>query len=52
VVAPIELEEARASSAMVGIPPEQMVCDMPVRVVFENVAENVTLAKFVAAESR
>ena len=38
-----------ASSNIVGIPPEKVTCDMPVRVVFEDVAENVTLPKFVAA---
>jgi len=53
VVALIELDEGpRLLSNVVGIPPQNVVCEMPVRVVFEDVAENVTLPKFVPAEAR
>ena len=47
VVAVIELEEgARILSNVIDIPVEKVVCDMPVKVVFEDVTENVTLPKF------
>jgi len=46
-VAVIELEEgARLLSNVIGIPPEQVTCDMPVEVVFEDVTPEVTLPKF------
>ena len=47
VVAVIELEEgARILSNVIDIPVEKVVCDMPVKVVFEDVTENITLPKF------
>jgi uncharacterized OB-fold protein len=53
VVALIELDEGpRLLSNIVGIPPQNVVCEMPVRFVFEDVAENVTLPKFVPAEAQ
>ena len=46
-VAVIELEEgARLLSNVVGIPPEQVTCDMHVEVVFEDVTPEMTLPKF------
>jgi uncharacterized OB-fold protein len=43
----IELEEGpRMISNIVGIPPEQVVCDMPVRVVFDDIGDIATLPKF------
>jgi uncharacterized OB-fold protein len=43
----VELEEGpRMISNIVGIPPEQVVCDMPVRVVFEDIGDIATLPKF------
>ena len=46
-VALVELEEGlRLVSNIVGCPPEQVVCDMPVEVVFEDVTPEVTLPKF------
>jgi uncharacterized OB-fold protein len=51
VVALIELEEGpRLLSNIVGTPPELVACEMPVRVVFEDVAEDVTIPKFAVAE--
>jgi uncharacterized protein len=47
VVALIELEEGpRLLSNIVGIAPEAVSCDMPVKVVFDNVAEGVVVPKF------
>ncbi len=49
-VAIIALEEGpRILSGLVGIAPDKVVCDMPVRVVFEDVAEGVSLPKFTPA---
>jgi uncharacterized OB-fold protein len=46
-VAVVELEEgARLVSNIVGCRPEQVTCDMPVEVVFEDVTPEVTLPKF------
>jgi uncharacterized OB-fold protein len=46
-VALIELEEgARLISNVVGCPPVEVACDMPVEVVFEDVTPEVTLPKF------
>ena len=46
-VALIELEEgARLISNVVGCPPAEVACDMPVEVVFEDVTLEVTLPKF------
>ena len=47
VVALIELEEGpRLLSNIVGIAPDQVRCEMPVKVVFEDVAKDVALPKF------
>lgn len=49
-VALVELEEGpRLLGNVVGIPPDQVACEMPVRVTFENVADGVTLPRFVPA---
>ena len=46
-VALVELDEgARLTSNIVGSPPEKVVCEMPVEVVFEDVTPEVTLPKF------
>jgi uncharacterized OB-fold protein len=46
-VALVELEEGpRMISNIVGIPPDELACEMPVHVVYEDVADNVTLPKF------
>jgi uncharacterized OB-fold protein len=46
-VALIELEEGpRLVSNVVGCPPAEVACDMPVEVVFEDVTPEVTLPKF------
>jgi uncharacterized OB-fold protein len=51
VVALIELDEGpRLLSNIVGKPPEQIACEMPVQVIFEDVAEDVTIPKFVVAQ--
>ena len=53
VVALIELEEGpRMISNIVGTPPDAIACEMPVRVVFEDVAEDVTIPQFVVAQDR
>jgi len=50
VVALIELEEGpRMLSNVVGIPVDQVTCDMPVKVVFDDVASGVALPKFTPA---
>ncbi|HSR55089.1 MAG TPA: Zn-ribbon domain-containing OB-fold protein [Alphaproteobacteria bacterium] len=47
VVALIELDEGpRLLSNVTGIAPEDVKCDMPVRVVFDDVTDDVTLPKF------
>jgi uncharacterized OB-fold protein len=47
VVALIALEEgARLLSNIVGLDPDEVRCDMPVEVVFEDVADGVALPKF------
>lgn len=44
----IELDEGpRMISNIVGISPEQVVCDMPVRVAFEDIGGIATLPKFI-----
>jgi uncharacterized protein len=49
VVALVELEEGpRLLTNLVGIPPENVVCDMPVSVVFEDISDTITLPKFAA----
>ena len=50
VVALVELEEGpRMISNIVGVPPEDVRCDMPVTVVFDDVSEGVTVPKFKPA---
>jgi uncharacterized protein len=50
VVALIELEEGpRLLSNVVGTKPEDVRCEMPVRVVFDDVADGVSLPKFMPA---
>ena len=50
VVALIELEEGpRLLSNVVGIPVDQVRCEMPVKVVFDDVASDVTVPKFTPA---
>jgi uncharacterized OB-fold protein len=47
VVALIELEEGpRIISNLVGIQPDKVECEMPVRVSFERIRDGVTLPKF------
>jgi uncharacterized OB-fold protein len=46
-VAVIELEEGpRMLSNVVGLRPDELVCEMPVEVVFEDITDNATLPKF------
>lgn len=50
VVALIELDEGpRLLSNVIGIEPAEVACDMPVKVVFDDVTEDVTLPKFAPA---
>jgi uncharacterized OB-fold protein len=50
VVALVELEEGpRLLSNIVGIKPEAVTCDMPVKVTFDDVAETVSVPKFTPA---
>ncbi|MDX1483521.1 MAG: Zn-ribbon domain-containing OB-fold protein [Alphaproteobacteria bacterium] len=50
VVAVIELEEGpRILSTVTGCAPEDVACDMAVKVVFDDVTEDVTLPKFTPA---
>jgi len=47
-VALVELEEGpRMISNVIGIPPDQVVCEMPVQVVFEDIGDVATLPKFM-----
>jgi uncharacterized OB-fold protein len=47
VVALVELAEGpRLLSNIVGVSPEAVSCDMPVKVVFDDVAEGVSVPKF------
>jgi uncharacterized protein len=47
VVAVVELDEGpRMMANIVGIEPAKVVCDMPVRVEFDDVTPDVTIAKF------
>ena len=51
VVALIALEEGpRLLSNIVGLAPDEVRCDMPVEVAFEDVAEGVALPKFKPAQ--
>ncbi len=50
VVAVVELEEgARMLANIVGIDPVEIVCDMPVEVMFDDVTADVTIPKFQPA---
>ena len=50
VVALVELEEGpRLLSNLTGIAPENVACDMAVKVVFDDVTDEVTLPKFAPA---
>ena len=52
VVALIELDEGpRLIASLVGIAPEQVKCDMKVRVMFEDVSPEVTVPKFMPLEA-
>jgi hypothetical protein len=47
VVALVELDEGpRLLTNIVGVAPEKVACDMPVKVVFDDVAEDVAVPKF------
>jgi uncharacterized OB-fold protein len=47
VVALVELDEGpRLLSNIIGASPDAVRCEMPVRVVFEDVTEGVTIPKF------
>ena len=47
VVALVELDEGpRLLTNIVGVAPEKVVCDMPVKVVFDDVAADVAVPKF------
>jgi uncharacterized OB-fold protein len=47
VVALVELEEGpRMLTNIVGVAPEKVACEMPVKVVFDDVAEDVAVPKF------
>ena len=47
VVALVELDEGpRLLTNIVGVPPEQVVCDMPVKVIFDDYDEDVAVPKF------
>jgi hypothetical protein len=49
-VAYIELEEGpKIMSNIVGIPDQEIVIDMPVKVVFDDVSEGITLPRFTPA---
>ena len=46
-VAIIELDEGpRMYGNVVGVPPDQLVCDMRVEIVYEKITEEITLPKF------
>lgn len=46
-VAVVELEEGpRLASSIVGVAPDQLRCEMPVEVVFDDVTPDCTLPKF------
>jgi uncharacterized OB-fold protein len=50
VVALVELEEGpRLLSNIVGVEPEAVVCDMPVKVVFDEVSEAMSVPRFAPA---
>ena len=50
VVALVELEEGpRLLTHIVGVPVEQVTCEMPVKVVFDDVGDGVSVPKFTPA---
>jgi uncharacterized OB-fold protein len=50
VVALVELDEGpRLLTNIVGVKPESVTCEMPVKVVFDDVAEDVSVPKFEPA---
>jgi uncharacterized OB-fold protein len=50
VVALVELDEGpRLLTNIVGIKPENVACEMPVKVVFDDVSEEVSVPKFAPA---
>ena len=50
VVALVELDEGpRLLTNIVGVNPESVTCEMPVKVVFDDVAEDVSVPKFEPA---
>lgn len=50
VVALVELEEGpRLLTNIVGVRPDAVTCEMPVKVVFDDVAETVSVPKFAPA---
>lgn len=52
-VALIEIEEGpRMISNIVGVPPEKVVCEMPVQVVFEDIDDRATLPKFAPSSAK
>jgi len=52
VVALVELAEGpRLLSNIVGVPPAAVTCEMPVKVVFDDVAEGISLPKFAPRDA-
>jgi len=50
VVALVELEEGpRLLTNIVGTAPDKVACDMPVKVVFDDVGDGISVPKFTAA---
>jgi uncharacterized OB-fold protein len=50
VVALVELEEGpRLLTNIVGVPPDKVACEMPVKVVFDDVGDGVAVPKFTPA---
>jgi uncharacterized OB-fold protein len=48
----IELEEGpRIVSNVIGLPTDQIACGMPVKIVYDDIVENVTIPKFEPVES-
>ena len=52
VVALVELDEGpRLLTNIVGVPPEKVACDMPVRVVFDDYGGDVAVPKFTPRDA-
>jgi uncharacterized protein len=52
VVALVELDEGpRLLTNIVGVPPDQVACDMAVRVVFDDYSEDVAVPKFTPLDA-